>query len=257
MASCWGSAPLALLCAAGAAFAAEDGGAIYRDRCAQCHAAGTGGAPRMGHPAEWLPRVRTGLAPVHRNALHGMPNSAMAAKGGHRDLTEAQVRSAVDYLLAGTGLAAADLAAARRYDALGITDPDFLRRDADRDGFLSRAEIAGDAAIARVFAQHDADGDGRLNEGEYRRLEAALLAERTAARVDDATLAANARTALGRVKGLPLGNLKVEARDGVVTLVGVVEESHLARSAADALHRLPGLQRLDNRLVPGAMLDFD
>ena len=64
---------------AGAAAAAAPA-QVYAERCATSHAAGTGGAPRVGDEAEWRRRIRPGLSLVYRSALEGMPNTLMMAK---------------------------------------------------------------------------------------------------------------------------------------------------------------------------------
>lgn len=39
--------------------------------CALCHVAGQGGAPRMGHPQEWKPRLEKGRAVLLKHTLEG------------------------------------------------------------------------------------------------------------------------------------------------------------------------------------------
>lgn len=39
--------------------------------CALCHVAGQGGAPRMGHPNEWKPRLEQGTALLLKHTLEG------------------------------------------------------------------------------------------------------------------------------------------------------------------------------------------
>ena len=43
----------------------------------------------------------------------------------------------------------------------------FDNLDKNRDGFLSREEVAGDKELAKRFAAFDADKDGRWNVNEY------------------------------------------------------------------------------------------
>ena len=60
------------------------------------------GAPRVGDRAAWAPRIHQGRDTLYDHALHGY--RAMPAKGGHADLSDAQVEAAVDYLVkAGSG----------------------------------------------------------------------------------------------------------------------------------------------------------
>jgi len=231
-------------------------GETYVARCAQCHAGGEGGAPRAADAAEWGRRIRAGMNLLHRSAIEGMPNTAMAAKGGHRDLDDAMVRAIVDFMVAQAGLPADALKAAARYDAFGISNRDFVRLDTDYDGLLSRAEAAGDPGLAANLDRFDANRDGRLSVAEYETLETTLARERTAVQVDDATLAAGVRAALAGVKGIP-ASVKVDVSAGVVTMAAVVEDAETARRAETAIKRIAGIRRIDNRLVSGSLLSFD
>jgi hypothetical protein len=224
--------------------------------CALCHLPGIHGAPKVGDREDWTRRVRPGLTMVHRNAVEGMPNTAMLALGGS-PLSAAEVRAIVDYMVAGAGLPASALKEAARYDKLGITDRDFIRRDADYDGFLSRQELAGDDVLLRNLARFDENRDGRLNETEYRTAEAALARERATVQVDDAALEAAVRKALAKVKGVDFQYAKVEVKAGVVAMVGIVEHASVAVAAHDAIKRIAGIKRIDNRLVSGDQIGWD
>lgn len=46
--------------------------------------------------------------------------------------------------------------------------PTWDELDTDRDGLVSQSEAAGDAELARIFSQADADADGKLSKDEYR-----------------------------------------------------------------------------------------
>jgi cytochrome c5 len=87
------------------AFAFADSGAeVYKNRCSLCHAGGAGGAPRFKNREEWEPRAARGKLALYDTALHGKPNTAMQARGGFRDLSDHEVLSAVDYMVAEAGL---------------------------------------------------------------------------------------------------------------------------------------------------------
>jgi len=146
---------------------------------------------------------------------------------------------------------------AARYEALGITNRDFIRLDANYDGFLTPAELASDPEILANLARFDENKDGRLGEAEYLRLEAALERERAAVAVDDATLVKTIRDALATVKGVAADRVKIESVAGVVTLSAVVENADAARQAYAAIRRIKGIRSIDNRLVPGEFLSFD
>jgi len=228
----------------------------YVEYCAHCHAAGIAGAPKIGDRDDWARRIRPGMHKLYRSALNGVANTAMMAKGGHRDLADADVRALVDYMIAAAGLTQELLAAAARYDALGIANLDFIRLDADFDGGLSPAEVAGDPELARSLARFDDDRDGKLSEAEYLRAEAALERERAAVEVDDATLAANVRAALAKVKGMPSG-VKVEVSSGVVVVTAMVDDAEVARRGFAAIKRIKGIKKIDDRMISAQLLSWD
>ncbi len=70
---------------------------IYNGNCAACHAIGLAGAPKLGDKAAWAPRLATGAAALHSSALKG--KGVMPAKGGNATLSDADVTSAVDYMM--------------------------------------------------------------------------------------------------------------------------------------------------------------
>lgn len=74
------------------------GASIYQASCSACHAAGVAGAPKVGDAAAWAARVRTGTTALYASALKG--KGAMPAKGGNTALADADVRAAVDFMLA-------------------------------------------------------------------------------------------------------------------------------------------------------------
>ena len=246
-------AGLAVSGGAGAATPAEN----YTNLCAICHLPGIAGAPKVGDTADWAMRVRPGLTMLHRNALEGVPNTAMMAKGGHTKLSDAEVSAIVDLMLAAARLPPEALAAAARYDKLGITDRDFVLRDANFDGVLSPQELGDDAVLVKNFARFDEDRDGRLSEAEYLKAEAALERERVAVQVDDATLAAAVRAALAKVTGVDPQNARVEVAGGAVVMIGIVGEAAVATRAFDAVKRIDGVKRIDNRLVSGHQMGWD
>ena len=75
--------------------------------------------------------------------------------------------------------------------------------------------------------------------------------------VDDRQIAAAVREVLGRIKGIDLVNTKVEVANGVVSMVGIVEEPLTAIQAHDGVKRIQGVQRIDNRLVSGHQMGWD
>ncbi len=83
---------------------ADSGEETYQNRCSLCHAGGAGGAPKFRNREDWQPRAARGKLALYDVALHGKPNTAMMARGGFRDLSDHEVMSAVDYMVAQAGL---------------------------------------------------------------------------------------------------------------------------------------------------------
>jgi len=87
--------------AAGATAAAggkPDGKKVYDTVCMACHTPGAAGAPKLGDKAAWAPRLKTGMDVLYASAIKG--KNAMPPKGGNAALPDADVKAAVDYLVA-------------------------------------------------------------------------------------------------------------------------------------------------------------
>lgn len=249
---------MALLLAASATTAASASPAEqYEQFCTICHLPGAHGAPRVGDRDAWTQRLRSGLNPVYRNAIGGIPNSTMLPKGGQAGLSDNDVRAIVDFMIAATSLPASVLSDARRYDRLGLTDRDFIRRDTSRDGYLSRQEVSTDPVLLKSFSRFDANKDGRLSESEYRNAEALLERERIAVNADDSELGVAVGKALAAVKGLNPKDVKIEISAGTLVISGAVDHAGLAIQAMDAVKRVPGLKSIQNRLVTGDQMGWD
>jgi cytochrome c5 len=77
-----------------------DGGVVYANLCAGCHATGVGGAPGLAR-AEWESRLAQGRQALYRHAIDGYEGEGiMPARGGHDALSDEQVEAAVDWMLA-------------------------------------------------------------------------------------------------------------------------------------------------------------
>jgi cytochrome c5 len=84
----------------GAAAPAGDtakGKAVYDSACFACHMTGAAGAPKLGDKSLWGPRIAQGMDVLYNTALNG--KGAMPPKGGRMDLSDADVKAAVDYMV--------------------------------------------------------------------------------------------------------------------------------------------------------------
>ncbi len=96
------AAPDAALAAAPAdAVANGKGKEIYDQACHVCHAAGIAGAPGFGDKAAWEPRIAQGMDLLHEHSIKGYTGKtgSMPPKGGRLDLSDEDVKAAVDYMV--------------------------------------------------------------------------------------------------------------------------------------------------------------
>ncbi len=78
--------------------AAANGEALYKQACTVCHAAGVAGAPRSGDKAAWASRLPQGVPALTAAVIKG--KGAMPPKGGAAAASEADIRAAVEYMIA-------------------------------------------------------------------------------------------------------------------------------------------------------------
>ena len=84
-----------MMAASGAAIA--DGAATYQQACAACHMTGAAGAPKLEDKAAWAPRIAQGKDALYNSILNG--KGAMPPKGGQAQLSDDEVKAAVDYIV--------------------------------------------------------------------------------------------------------------------------------------------------------------
>lgn len=77
--------------------AARSGKQIVQAQCVKCHGTGEGGSPRLGDRQAWIKRAAPGLDSLVASAIHG--HGAMPSRGGMADLTDAEMRAAVSYMV--------------------------------------------------------------------------------------------------------------------------------------------------------------
>lgn len=76
--------------------AERSGREVVEAQCAKCHAAGIGGAPKIGDRQAWRPRLKHGVDALVRSAIRG--HGGMPPRGDKADLTDAELRSAILYM---------------------------------------------------------------------------------------------------------------------------------------------------------------
>ena len=90
----------ATVAAAPAKAGKPDGKKTYDTACMACHATGAANAPKLGDKAAWAPRIKTGTEALYASVIKG--KGAMPPKGGNAALADADVKAAVDYMVAGS-----------------------------------------------------------------------------------------------------------------------------------------------------------
>ncbi len=77
---------------------AATGQAIYTQNCSGCHSSGVMGAPKTGDTAAWSALVKDGgVDKLVQNAINGI--GKMPPRGGHSQLTDSEMKSAVEYMV--------------------------------------------------------------------------------------------------------------------------------------------------------------
>ncbi len=80
----------------------RNGQQVYQATCVACHGAGIAGAPKLGDKSQWAKHIAKGRDTLYTSAVNGVQGStgAMPPKGGNPALSDAEVRAAVDYMVA-------------------------------------------------------------------------------------------------------------------------------------------------------------
>lgn len=93
------------------ASAQTDPKSVYDSACSACHGAGILGAPKFGDAAAWQARAKNGgVDGLVKRAVAGT-DKGMPPKGGRADLSDAQIRAVVQYMMSGGAQVAAAAAA--------------------------------------------------------------------------------------------------------------------------------------------------
>ena len=76
---------------------------IYDGLCFSCHSTKLPGIPQLGDGTAWADRIAKGTNLLYEHAIHGYTGSSgimMPAKGGNPALSDDEVKSAVNYMIA-------------------------------------------------------------------------------------------------------------------------------------------------------------
>ena len=201
-----------------AAATADTGEEVVKARCSLCHEGGAGGAPRIGNRPEWEPRAARGKLALYGIALKGKPNTAMMPRGGFRDLSDDEVMSAVDYMVARAGFKP------------GL-QPEAPAISAALPGTSQAAPLAADAGDKTVTA-YVAEALRELAPGSKVEIQ-----EETAS-----------------VAGV---GIKVTTREGVVWLRGTVRNAEFIERAEAIAQVASRGRKVENKLVSASIVESD
>ena len=76
---------------------ARSGAEVYDMVCHVCHSTGVLNSPKLGDAAVWRERLAKGKEALYANSINGL--NLMPPKGGRPDLSDDEIRLAVDYML--------------------------------------------------------------------------------------------------------------------------------------------------------------
>ena len=79
----------------------RSGEPVVNERCQECHAEGKNGSPKLGDMNAWKPRLTKGVDPLVKSAIGG--HKGMPARGGMANLSDAEMKAAVEYMVGLTG----------------------------------------------------------------------------------------------------------------------------------------------------------
>ena len=196
---------------------AASGEEVYKSACSTCHDSGAGQAPRVTHRDEWLPRWQRGRDAMHEAGIKGVPNTAMAAKGGFSKLSDEEVKAAVDYILARTGF---------------------------QESLVVKSAATGASAVTQSSASGAAVDDNTLQKQVAEALRNGMAAGAQIENVEGKLL----------VRGV---NIRVSVRGGTVTLEGMPEKRDIITNAEKIARSVNGVRRVDNKMVAAGLLDWD
>ena len=121
----------------------------------------------------------------------------------------------------------------------------FDNLDKNRDGYLSKEEVAGEKELAKRFARFDSNKDGRWTLDDYIKANKDNDERVTA----DSTITTKVKTKFLAESGIPSTKISVETYEGTVTLTGAVESKEQIAHAAKVAAGVSGVKKVENRLT--------
>ena len=117
--------------------------------------------------------------------------------------------------------------------------------DKNRDGYLSKEEVAGNKEVAKRFGKFDANKDGKMNVDEFIKANKDNDERITA----DSTITTKVKTKFLTEKGIPSTAISVETYEGIVQLSGFVPTAAIKDHAGKVAGGTSGVKSVKNDLV--------
>ena len=117
--------------------------------------------------------------------------------------------------------------------------------DKNRDGYLSKEEVAGNKEVAKRFGKFDANNDGKMSVDEFIKANK----DNDARITTDSAITTKVKTALLTEKGIPSTAISVETYEGTVQLSGFVATAGIKEQAGKVTAGVSGVKGVTNSLV--------
>ena len=125
----------------------------------------------------------------------------------------------------------------------------FKKYDINNDGYLSKQELKERRDLLRIFADADADHDGKLDLHEYAAAETTLHRAKAERFVKDGIITTKIKAALLEDPDIKSLDVSVETYRGHVLLSGFVDDENQVRKAGLIASGVRGVVSVKNALV--------
>lgn len=209
---------------------AKSAQANYREKCSICHDGGAGQAPRVSDAAAWAPRAAKGRLALYQSALAGIPNTAMAAKGGYTDLSDQEVRDVVDVMLKLSGHDKDMIHSKKTSAQVPISPSDspnkHARRVTSTKPPLEMSDLEISTSVAERLRKSLGSANNTLDEYE----------------------------GIVTVRGV---GIKVQTEQGVTTLTGSLKEGAHIEKAQSIAAATTGVKKVVSKLIAASVFEWD